>query len=260
MEHVVIGNGNLGQDLKNEIIVNDNVLLLSASTGWRYPTSIQPILDFNPNHVWVPLGAGSVDQAKKDYTPFSDLHVRLPAELAQKLDPKVYLHLFSSDYVTTPNSSLYALSKFHMEQTIRLMNRPRTYIYRVGNLYGEHKPETCFPYKLKQNYLKNKDIKLPLNRVCPTPTDWLAKILYSRSQTRLKDEFQILPVCPTGSTTVNAWGGYILGIDIHGGFFDENRPVDFGLELPEYLPCPSWLDLWLERRDMPLKYLVQSEI
>lgn len=253
MKHVIIGNGNLGQDFKNEILSRNikdtlipegpSVLMLSSSTGWKYPVSIQPILDFNPDHVWVTVGAGSVDQAKKDYTTFSDLHIRLPAEMAQKLDPKVYLHLFSSDYVTAPTSSLYALSKFHMEQTLKLMNRPRTYIYRVGSLYGKHKPETCFPYKLKQNYLKNKDIKLPLNRVCPTPTDWLAQVLYNKSF-YLDNEFKIIPVCPTGSTTVKAWGELILGVDISGNFFDENRPVDFGLELPEYLPCPSWLELW----------------
>jgi len=249
MKHVVIGYGNLGYCLTREIskTKTDAVYVLSSHTGWSYPTSIQKILDCKPDHVWVTVGAGSVEQGNLDYTPFSDLHIRLPMELAQKLNPEATLHLFSTDYVHDPFKSLYALSKSHMEQAITILGRDNTYVYRIGSLYGTYKPEKCFPYKLKKNSLI-KEIKLPLNLICPTPTDWLAEKLIDMLDCyeNLKDT---LIVSPRGYTTVQTWGELILDRKVEDCGFDTNRPEknDFS---PEYTFNPSWLDLWEARKDV----------
>lgn len=254
MRHAILGNGNLGNALTKEIIsIGHEFKIFSASTGWCYPkNNIQKINEYHPDHVWITVGAGSIEQAQKDYLPFLDLHVKLPMELVQQLPASVTLHLFSTDYCFGDIKSLYALSKKHMEDAVVMTGRERTYIYRVGSLYGFTKPEVCFPYKLKKVSLTNKII-LPLNCISPTPVDWLAKVLIkSITNTELK----VLPLCPTfisprECTTTKMWGEMILGLDVGQGGdrkgFDRSRPTICNHYQP--VTIPTWLTLWQERED-----------
>lgn len=253
MRHVIIGNGNLGYSLAKHLMIDEknSIKILTASNGWKYPTSLQSIHDFTPDHVWVTVGAGSVEQAKKNYNTFIDLHVRLPVELAQTLNPSTVLHLFSSDYIHNPYN-LYALSKLYMEDSIRIIKRPKTFIYRVGSLYGTYKPQNCFPYKLKKNSLKNNEIKLPVNPISPTPTDWLAKTALEFSAEFVNTWIDVSNVVITSLfphmwTTCCSplkWGEIILGYPIESSGVDSQRPNDAGIYCTPYT---SWLDLWKER-------------
>ena len=247
MRHLVLGNGNLGNSLANELLKKyPDVMILTASNGWRYPDrGLTAIYDFYPDHIWVTCGAGSVEQAKVSYIPFTDLHIRLPIELTQKTNTRTSLHFFSTDYVldNEPQQSLYALSKQHMEAAIKIIKRPKTYVYRVGSLYGTYKPNQCFPYKLKKNSLKNT-IKLPDNRVIPTPTDWLAKVLINNLE-HLPYETKNYHVAPQSDCSVRVWGEKILGVPIESNDLDLSRPLL--TTRPTITTQETWLDLWNER-------------
>jgi len=263
MRHVVIGNGNLGNALASDLLKqNHNVKVLSTSNGWKYPTNLQALYDFTPDHVWVTVGAGSVEQAKQNYLPFIDLHIRLPLELAQNLNKSVYLHTFSTDYaLDAPIKSLYALSKVTMEEALKLTARPNTYIYRVGSLYGTHKPHKCFPYKIKKNSLKNEEVYLPVNCVTPTPTDWLAKILIENLEYLPENDSDLYNVAPQDNCTIWEWGKLILKMDIKTWEKpDLDRPLNSNIrcnlpglklnpELFKTVCSKSWLTLWHEREN-----------
>ena len=252
MKHVVIGNGNLGSAIATELLERgQEVKIFSTSNGWRYPASLQPIYDQIPNHVWLTVGAGSVEQAKTNYLPFIDLHIKLPVELAQNLNSRSSLHIFSTDYVIDHRGkSLYALSKKTMEEAIILINRQNTYIYRIGSLYGTHKPSKCFPYKLKKNSLKNEPT-LPKNLITPTPTDWLAELLINNLEV-LPTQTSIFHAAPQGNVSVKVWGEMILKKEIMPIDYDidPSRPTHscLGCDLP-VKELSSWLVLWQERED-----------
>lgn len=249
MRHAIIGNGNLGNALAKEIIKNgEDFKIFSTTTGWKYPASdLTKIHDFMPDHVWLTVGAGSVEQAQADYKPFSDLHIKLPVDLAQQLNSAVHLHLFSTDYCAGEPKSLYALSKRHMEDAIALLNRPKTFIYRVGSLYGTFKPHKCFPYKLKRNAVSGKTITLPVNQICPTPVDWLTTELIHQHQCwtfGCKDGHPI-SVSPTGCTTVKEFGELILGRPLESSGLDPKRPEIYTNE--PLVKTQTWRYLWNAR-------------
>jgi len=244
MKHIIIGNGNLGFSFAKELLErNETVKILSASNGWRYPTNLDEIHSYAPDHVWVTVGAGSIEQARSNFNPFADLHIRLPVELAQTLNNNVTLHVFSTDYVIQANN-LYALSKIFMENALNVINRPKTYIYRVGSLYGTYKPHKCFPYKLKKNSLTNEKISLPSNHICPTPTDWIAKTILNMD----KEFFRTYTIAPRGEVSVKEWGEIILKRPLDCNGIDKSRPDEVTYAVcPPSVQSPTWLDLWQER-------------
>jgi hypothetical protein len=260
MRHLILGNGNLGNALADKLKKEHTVKICSTTNGWKYPSvDLQPIYDFVPDHVWCTVGAGSVEQAKINFLPYVNLHIRLPIEIAQTVNANVTLHFFSSDYATDetktlPAKSLYQLSKQTMEHGIALLNRPKTYIYRVGSLYGTYKPHKCFPYKIKKNYIEqvkkgNETLYLPINCITPTPTDWLADILIANINTH-SNTSKLYNVAPFGCCKVTEWGKLILQdqITIQEKEADPERPFcsNIGCDLP-INNVPSWLDLWKER-------------
>lgn len=266
MRHAILGNGNLGNSLAKEFVKrNHEFHIFSASTDWKYPSEgLIKIHDYLPDHVWTTVGAGSVEQANTNFVPFSDLHIRLPMELAQSLNAGITLHLFSTDYCAVPAQSLYALSKQCMEEAVQMTGRAKTYIYRVGSLYGTNRPQKCFPYKIKKASL-NKKIKLPLNCVSPTPVDWLAKTLVDAIDTDTFKPLSPTLVCPKDCVTVKGWGELILGEELEMKEFPNGlnscslRPLGCvhhnaneisisNLSQKEVQP-PTWLELWKEREE-----------
>lgn len=248
-KHVIVGGGNLGLDLYKEALTRGlSAKLFSARNGFKYPTSINPIIDEGPAHVWLPVGAGSVEGAKKDFKSYADLHIRLVMEVAQASD-FYYLHVFSSNYVADPKKSLYAYSKYAMEEFLNILGRPRTNIYRVQSLYGDHKPAHCFPYKLKKNNPTPKEITLPSNTVTPTPTSWLAQVLFDNLNT-LKDIPSVYNVMPEGSCSVMEWAKLILGDNYtfatKGYTDDRPRATITGCDIPGAIN-KHWKVLWDEK-------------
>ena len=139
-----------------------------------------------------------------------------------------------------------------MENILIATNKPKTYVYRVGSLYGVHKPQKCFPYKLKKNLVdaqkKGLEIKLPSNHITPTPTDWVAdSVIHALNS--LGEDFKIFNVAPMLCCKVQEWGELILQQPIKENDFDYSRPIysNIGCDLPTQIEQKSWLDLWKER-------------
>ena len=253
LRHAVIGAGNLGLDIATLLRQQSyEVEVFSKVSQFKYPCSIETLLDYRPDHVWVAVGAGSIGEAQKNYAPFADLHIRLVIELAQKLPPNVTLHTFSTDFLLDgPPKSLYALSKLHMEETLKMMNRPNTFIYRVGYLYGSWKPQKCFPYELKRRNPRPTTLTIPSNRVVPTPTDWVAKQLVHWLSDSGCEAPTILNIFPNGTVPRYEWAQKILGdrYTIAAGDLDATRPDhndSLGCDLALAKNTPSWEDLWNE--------------
>lgn len=248
MKHVVIGGGNLGCDIVKYGRTNEmgRFKLFTASNGFRYPTSIDPILDELPDHVWLPIGAGSVEGAKKDFTTYADLHIRLVMELAQKLPSRVWLHTFSSNYVTSPTESLYSYSKYTMEGLLGILLRERTRIYRVQSLYGWDKPLKCFPFRLIKNHPKPDRITLPVNLVVPTPTQWLAEVLLHNLPLLMDTKYHVdYNVAPEGAVPVFEWAQLILGneYEVVANGIDTERPEQAKPGC-DFMKAPDWRELW----------------
>lgn len=240
MRHAILGNGNLGNAIATRLAeINIPHRMFSSSDGWIYPSSgIAAICEYKPDHVWVTVGAGSVEQAKVNFIPFIDLHVSLPMSLAQGLPKATTLHLFSTDYCSVLPQSLYAMSKKWMEDSIKMLGRPNTYIYRVGSLYGVFKPESCFPYRLAKNKHLGSALRLPRNCVAPTPVDWLAETLIPN-----KGYVPLRPtlVAPSGCISVRGWGEAILGFEIEANGYDKQRPLKCCHRGEK---MPHWRELW----------------
>jgi hypothetical protein len=245
-KHVVVGGGNLGCDITKYGMSNNlgDFKLLTTSNDFKYPTSIEPILDEFPDHVWVAVGAGSVEGAKKNFAPYADLHIRLVMELAQKLPKSTWLHTFSTNYVN--HQSLYALSKKAMEDLLQVLDRLKTRTYQVQSLYGWHKPLKTFPFKIIKNYPHPGKITLPANMVTPTPTPWLAKVLLENLEIITENpKYQKHCLTPVGSVTTYAWAQLVLGdnYEVLPGEIDPERPKG-GHGRFTLFPVETWQTLW----------------
>jgi len=256
MKHAIIGGGNLGLDICEHAgdLPGTEVKLFTAHNGCHYSADrnnklIEALQLYKPDHIWVTVGAGSVEGAKKDLVPYIDLHIRLPAELLQKMPEETTLHFFSSNYVFESHQSLYAKTKATMEDLIISIRRPNTYVYRVESLYGTHRPEKTFPGKFLARNPKPGKIELPKNLVTPTPTAWIAKMLVNSG--RLQYSFH--NIAPTGAVSVAEWARLVVDnpkYEIIASFRDFERPSDSKINctLPEHnvssLADVSWLELW----------------
>jgi len=272
--HIVIGNGNLGQDLKLELEKRGHrVLLVSNSTGFNWPRH-----SFNEQverryglkkslttAVWCAVGSGSVERAEINYEYALQMNVMLPLHLMDVLNEDTRLILFTSDYAMTSVDhirSLYALSKKHMEDMVHLSRRGNTRMYRVGSLYGNHKPVETFPGKVMSNARKlnhGQRLNVPMNPCHPTPTDWLAKQLVDH-QDRIWMGSAVCDVFPRGLPMLADWAGDVIGHHlVQLVDKDPKRPSDYPYSLnntrgPEdfgggNVNPDGWQHLWLDRAE-----------
>lgn len=260
MKHAIIGGGNLGLDIKEFGDTNNlgQFKIFSNSTGYVYPNGglLLGLDHYQPDHIWVTIGAGSVEGAKKDIKKYISLHLTLPMELIQHFDDKVHIHLFSSDYVSHPYQSLYAMSKHSMELFVLTARRDNTHVYRVSNLYGTHKPETTFPGKLLRYNPDPRKITLPTNLMMPTPTAWLAKVLL-HSCNSIDSESRIYDLVPGEGKSVHKWAAKIFDdrryYTVAGGLDPERpkAPIGTGLPLPGIAreTCQDLWDEYFKRED-----------
>jgi len=258
MKHAVIGGGNLGLDIMKYGLAHNlgEFELFTSSNGWHYDRHnrlIRAIQDYEPDHIWVTVGAGSVEGAKKDLTSYIDLHLRLPADLLQNMPAKTTLHFFSTNYVFKKHLSLYAQTKAAMEDLVHTANRPNTFVYRVESLYGTHCPEKTFPGKFLARNPKPCTVTLPANLVAPTPTAWLAEVLLLPKS----DPHPFHNVAPYGGVPVSEWAKAVVDdsrYEILKGDLDPERPEGISFNEGPPLACTllplleqkTWLHLWLE--------------
>ena len=258
-KHLVLGKGNLGTDLYQEIKkLGHDASVMTSSTGFTWPKSIKDIMELQPDYIWVTAGAGSVEAVKQDFGIAISTHVTMPIELLLKLPPSVKICLISSDYVASfdePQNpykqahevkSLYALTKKTMEDAVKLIKRPNTSVVRVGSLYGAHYPLKTFPGKLKQRYPVPCELSLPSNYITPTPTSWIAQVLLRNTDKLFLSTHSTFHHCgPSNGCMVVNWGQKILGKDytVNSKGFDETRPssTQLGCTLEK---APTWDELW----------------
>ena len=139
---------------------------------------------------------------------------------------------------------------------LKILDRPKTNIYRVGSLYGTHKPAQNFPTKLLKSFPTPCSLALPENDVSPTPTDWLSEKLLNHSPDDLS-KTQIYNVFPEGSVAITDWAKIVLGpkYEVFTSGYDENRPTDLGtfeFNLSESglnMKTDNWEDLWKARNE-----------
>lgn len=260
--HIVFGQGNLGIDLVERLKEQSESVIVYKN---KYPHEFTPELwevlyDLTKNGatVWNTVGAGSINEAKQDFKKTLDAHVGLVVELIEKLPDNATLINFSSNYVAdeewsvgNPNhrkarcESLYALSKKMMEEVVITHSKENVYALRVANLYGNHKPEKTFPFKIWEN--RDKIQTLPPNYMCPTPTDWLARHCINTVLPNLNSEQKVYNLAPQGQITVKDFAEMIAGKRYKWGHKDLERPFYsnigncFDIE-------DSWLTLWKESK------------
>jgi hypothetical protein len=272
MKHVILGAGNLGKDLLLELnkIPGACPEILSQSRGTsfsEYKNLFAEIKSRAPSVLWVPVGGGSVQESKAPsvYRQKSlYLNEHLPIALNEDVPTACRIVFFSTDYAaneTEPGNPLlqsenprseYAKQKIRMEKTILEANKPNRAIVRVTSLYGIHKPEKTFPGKILRNFTNRFDkIVLPVNRVTPTPTRWLASVLSQNLNALLCEKKTLIHHCaPNGNVTVAEWGRLVLdGVrDLRDVArddcrIDEERPPFSALGC-SFTAVHHWYELW----------------
>jgi len=283
MRHVVLGAGNLGTDLADELRKKQGILdvcLLSKSNGFDVtdPNQMHAMLTSGIyDCIWYAIGFGSVAEAKKYPDTAHLFHVRIPKAIAALADKNAKLVFFSSDYAAdenqphrpdiinpTPRSS-YAFLKAQMEIELQQINRPNTAIIRVGSLYGFKKPTETFPGKIIKNFTDAATFReLPSNVVTPTPTLWLANMLSLHFEKLFSEHNTTMHHCaPRGNATIRDWAILILEkakVDYkltNREFFDSERPQFSGLGCSFTKAVHHWHDLF-EAYFKPRWYAVQS--
>lgn len=261
LNHVVIGKGNVGVDLYNAIKkLGDSARILTRSDGFEFPESLPSIHHLRPDYIWVTAGAGSIESAKKNFRDTLDTHVLMPAELMKEFaNTHVGICFFSSDYAaneTEPSNpelgiadpkSLYALSKSMLEKAVKIENRPFTSVVRVGTIYGDKYYDRCLPGKLHARYPSPCTLDLPMNRVTPTPSFWIADMLLKHRDKLFNPQKATLHhLAPHGGISVHAWGQKILGDEfkVNSKGFDNDRPLCSNLGCSLDPNVPDWTELW----------------
>jgi dTDP-4-dehydrorhamnose reductase len=259
--HCIVGGGNLGMDIASTLkSKNSSIMILTKRLGFGYPMrpyGLEEITERMPDVIWLATGAGSVGG---DFLHQLDIHVRLVVETLKEAAPGAKVVAFSTDYVADPANiqdptkrirepqSSYARSKVWMEEFIVDSNDPRIRAVRVGSLYGEWKPRSCFPSKLCANsYRSQEPVVLPINQVCPTPTKWLAKILVENLDAIFAEPYPITHLAPSGHLSVADWGRLILGNGrVIDGDLDPKRPAFSSIGCPFLADAPHCTELWQE--------------
>lgn len=224
MKHIILGSGNLGMDLFHELGLNKNnrTAIYSRSTemkatveGGKLKGDVNEydIANSKPDVVWCTFGnGGPCNNPMHSIEQFELLH-NFPLRLAkalQEFSPHTKLVLFSTHYLNEKGSaekSLYAMAKRSMEMSMASFKNVIT--YRVGSLYGVHKPATTLPGKIYSKFLDGQTTFLAsLNMVTPTPTEWLAKVLVE--QESWMQDHSVMSIGPSGYMTIHQWINEIL--------------------------------------------------
>lgn len=254
MKHIIVGNGNLGLEIGIALanqrgVSEDDVMYINTKSDFDAYRDIPKLCKkFNIECVWIAAGGMSVSQVKQDFTKGYETFVEMPTLWMDLLPQPINLILFTSDYAYEPNLSKYAELKALMDMKVSEKNRPNTCLVQVCSLYGRIYPEKCFPGRIITAAKEQETIALPLNKVSPTPCDYVAENLV-RSFPKIFDHSQSmrLNMAPKGSISTFGWGQLILQNhrNVVPSGYDNERPRISHLD---NYACPyTWIQLWNQR-------------
>jgi dTDP-4-dehydrorhamnose reductase len=243
MKHLVLGSGNLGTDLFETIVkAGHEAVIWKHGDKFDWPNTPPRGLDAF-THIWCAVGYGSVNEAAAKFRHAVDVHVNLPDYIVRHA-PQARLIFFSTDYIESPASSLYALTKYFMEHRLAFeMNwggRRNINIIRLGSLYGKHRQVKNLAYRLQQNL--DEILKLPSNMIRPTPTKWVAEVLVDK----INDIPPLFHLCPSDDVSVADFGKFCTGKEVEVGMIDIQRPRVIEPKCAYLKDAPTWKSLYEE--------------
>jgi hypothetical protein len=256
MQHVILGQGNLGQALNRAVYRKTGT---SPIVFHRTPIESIEIKDSKDVWIWNTEGFGSVGECKKDPKGAFECHVQRVHDLIHKF-PESNLVCFSTNYVAESRvsdnhsrnlGSHYAVTKAMMEELIRLEHKFKQNLWaiRVANLYSKYKPWDSFAGRLLKAQQNGNTISLPASLMIPTETDWLADQLMKRFES-LRYYEPIIGLAPGCSISTNDFGRFILGRELPLSM-DTERPMN-ALIKNSFINDPvteTWFDVFNQARE-----------
>lgn len=262
--HLIIGDGNLAQDLRQNLeTAGISPMMVPFELADTFRDNGFPSLK-GWRHIWHCTG-GRHAEAKANPQCSHRHNVTLPRIIIDRADPEARICFFSTadcahpDHPDRPNqrASLppneFAQQKLHLEGLVLSQNRPGTAVVRLSSLYGLHRPETTFPGRLlSTRWPEGALISLPSNDVTPTPTDWAAHKLVQAMDRNLWNTAMatIHHLAPVGSIATIDWAKLIFGNDRkHGDYlprrlWDDSRPRTQNIGTSLQVEAGHWFDLW----------------
>lgn len=262
MKHAIIGKGNLGLDLFETLKQADHEVEIFDRKNYCTDYSHFDV-------VWCCVGSGGPGH---DFMTQVHSNILLTAELVARCSVKTRLVFFSSHYLNYDSSgkkSHYALSKKVLEDLA--MKHGNAIIFRIGSLYGSHFIGRTFPGKIIPRLASGEQVHLPLNRITPTSTKWLADKLVK--EMKFFHPSQIYSVGPISGMSVFDWGRMIvstIGADpmlVQRKEFDENYPAesrgshtefDYRFHLLNETMWEDVIDVWKKYGDPIFKHPLHS--
>lgn len=267
MKHAIIGAGNLGLDLRAEIIrqTDGGVEVLTRSRDFDVEEvgALEDVAAADFDYIWYCVGYGSVQEAMIYPNKAHYIHVTAPEILATKKSPETKLMVFSSDYAADEDSpyathwsrsprSVYAKMKIDMEKLVMRLAKPNVTVMRVGSLYGYHKPQTTFPGKVLERFAFSEiPLRFPSNYVTPTSSLWAAATIIGNLGRVFDGSGPMLHHCaPDGNVPVVDWARLVLKGLRDGREFDEEMFLDLARPTMSRLGCTfakhgwHWTDVW----------------
>lgn len=255
--HIIIGYGNLGHAIHQEIKQQDHRAKITIING-RSENHLFPEHVSEDTTIWVTAGFGSIKECSEDPAGALTSHVALPVFLLNRL-PKNRMVFFSTDYCASeslPNSpasqisnpkSFYAFTKCTMESAVFWHALPRKAIVRITTLHGQHRADKNLSVRIRENYSLAKSNTYPSNMITPTPAAWIAKVLW-RNQGKLFTDQTVIEHCaPQGAVSVYKFAQMVLGprYTILQGGIDQLRPKNSRIGCTLEM-APDWKTVWNE--------------
>jgi hypothetical protein len=234
--HVVLGAGNLGCSLTEELMVKGIPVTLfsTAVNDWKYPKPLTRIFELNPSHIWMCVGSDHLSKVSS-----YDITMRLPLELIEYSDDKAHLHFFS--YLDPLTHSQYCVKR-SAETIFPDMHKTnpskKVSVHWLSHIYGTYKPKKCLPYQISKDLFKLENVEYP-RPIIPTPTDWIAKTLIDEHLDYNSNNWSNI-ITPSGDIEIRAFYEQIRDQKSNLWLGTKKQPTKTKTK-------PSWLELWLER-------------
>ena len=257
-KHLIIGDGNIGRDLFQALHNRGrSVHLVTKRMGFSWPdTGLAFIKQFNPSHVWICAGHGSVMESVSDFQNQVATLFTMPVDIRNVVPLGTKVCIFSTDYVADENDALnrnafthnprsaYASTKLLLEQTLLRQGHPFTAIVRIGSVYGHHYPLKSFPGKVISNSFGSTCMIMPANVVTPTPSWWIARELITHIEQLFQSSTQVFHLMPKGSCSLAEWARLFLHIPVETKERDLTRPSIPGGIGSSFCETQDWITLW----------------
>lgn len=265
MRHLILGAGNLGQDLYHQLSAERGVEVEIWGTDKFFfdATSFHPIEKVETHHadvIWCTVGSGGPTTDAKKMGEQYLAHVVLPSQLCLRFEgTNKQLVFFSTHYLNDESNALrshYAWTKREMENLLE--KNKNAHCFRVGSLYGKHRPLHTLPGKIAQRYIHGQEIRRAINVITPTPTAWLAEVLVASRFWRKPRTAMPISVGPGGYCSVGQWIEEIFLELAEHLSLNKNPPIMGGTFVDADYPILSdakvnfntvwWDDLWNDHK------------